>query len=317
MKKTILLSMAALACCLNLYAQNESMPTFMAPATLDYPAGLYASFPPSSVSITYDNQPIKLIDPQTNDWGDEFVTAYVKLGDAEPMPVSASVLYSFGDPENPDDEDVWNLDIALYELDDLWAFEGNTVTVIVPAGIVCNYEEDINPAQKFVFEMMPTYTDYIIDPDSGSTLSEDYTVRIEFNHNPIEYLQSQIRIMTYEPVYTDITLELGKEVTISENNELLIDLSGFASGYYELVVPEGYVAITEDGEKYLSPDLWLEYTIENDLSGINEIKNSDSFKVYDMQGRLLLDGASRNAIGNLPAGIYIVNGKKLVKTASF
>ena len=317
MKKTTFLSLAAVAGCFCMNALSANAQTFMEPATLDYPSGLYASFPPSSVSITYDNQPIKLIDPQTNDWGDEYVTAYVKLGEAEPIPVSASVLYSFGDPENPDDEDVWNLDIALYELDDLWAFDGKTVTVIVPEGIVCNYEGDLNPEQEFVFEMMPTYLDYTINPGSGSTLSEDYTVRIEFNHNPIEYLQSQISFRTYDPIYKDISLELGKEVSISENNELLIDLSGFASGEYELVIPEGFVTITEDGEKYLSPDLWLEYTIENDSSGINEIKNADSFTVYDLQGRLLLDGASRNAIGNLPAGIYIVNGKKLVKTASF
>lgn len=319
MKKTTIFSLAAIAGCLCLNAQSAEAQTYMEPATLDYPSGLYASFPPSSVSITYDNQQIKLIDPQTNDMDEEVVTAYVKLGESDPLPVSASILSSFGNPEDPNDPDLWLLDIALYELDDLWAFEGKTVTVMIPEGIVENKAGDINPAQEFVFEIMPTYTDYSVEPGSGSTLSEDYTVRIEFNHNPMEYLQSEISLRTYEPVYKDIILELGKEVSISDNNELLIDLSSFGSGDYELVIPEGFVAITEDGEKYLSPDIWLEYTIENNGqgSGITEIKNADYFTVYDMQGRRVLDGASRNAFGNLPEGIYIVNGKKVVKTASF
>ena len=313
MKKFIPLHLAALTGFLALGAQSATAQTFMEPATLDYPSGLYASFPPSSVSITYDNQPIKLIDPETNEYDEEFVTAYVKLGDSDELPVSASILYSFGDPENPDDPDVWNLDIALYELDDLWVFDGKTVTVIVPEGIVCNYEDAINPAQEFVFEIMPTYMDYSINPESGSTLSEDFTIKISFNDCPIEYLQSQIRIMTYEPVYTDITLEFGKEISISENNELLIDLSGFESGYYELVVPEGFVTITEDGEKYLSPDLWLEYTIENQGgdSGVSIVGNSSDIEsIYNLHGQKISDSLDR-----LPAGIYIVNGKKVVKTA--
>lgn len=306
MKKISFFTLAAVSCMI-MSAQSASAENFMEPATLDYPAGLYASFPPSSVSVTYANQPISLIDPQVNDWGDEYVTAFVKLGEGERLPVSASVLYSFGDPENPYDEDIWNLDIALYELDDLWSFEGNTVTVIIPEGIVKNSAGDINPQQQFVFELMPTYLEYSINPDSSSTLKDDYVVKIDFNHNPIEYLQSGIRAMTYEPVYRDISLELGKEVTISDDNELLIDLSGLDAGYYELVVPEGFVKITQDGEKYLSPDLWLEYTLEKSESGVSLVEVSNgSEAVYNLQGQKMQHSE------NLPAGVYIVGGRKVI-----
>lgn len=310
MKKTSLLSFAALAACMCANAVSASAQTYMDPATLDYPAGLYSSFPPSSVSITYANQPIQLIDPQVNDYDEEYVTAYVILGEGEQQPVSASILYSFGDPENPDDPDVWMLDIALYELDDLWVFDGSTVKVIVPEGIVKNMEGSINPSQQFVFEILPTTTDYTVTPDSGSILNEDYVVRIGFGGNPIEYLQSNVRVMTYEPEYMDIALELGKEVSISDDNELVIDLSGLATGDYEMVIPEGFVFVTVDGEKTLSPDIWLEYTVENNGgdSGVKVVEASSANAVFTIDGRKVKAGS----LTGLPAGIYISAGKKIL-----
>lgn len=317
MKKTTIFSLAAIAGCLSLNAQSAVAQTYMEPATLDYPSGLYASFPPSSVSLSYDNQPISLVDPHVNDFDEEVVTAYVKLGESDPLPVSASILSSFGNPEDPNDPDLWLLDIALYELDDLWSFSGKTVTVMIPEGIVENQAGELNPDQEFIFKIVPTTGDYTITPGTGSSLNGDYTVKVSFEGNPLEYLQSEVSARTYDPVYMDIPLKMGEEVTISDNNEILIDLSSLEEGEYEIVVPEGFVLVNVDGENYLSPDIWLEYTIVKDESGIDAIFNADTFTVYDMQGRMVLDSGSRNAFGNLPAGIYIVNGKKVVKTASF
>ena len=310
MKKTSLLSLAALAAFMSAGAVDASAQTYMEPATLDYPAGLYASFPPSSVSVTYANQPIELIDPQTNDYGDDYVTVFVKLGEGEQQPVGASILYSFGDPENPDDPDLWLLDIALYELDDLWSFDGSTVTVILPEGIVKNQAGDINPSQQFVFEILPPATDYTVTPETGSTIDQDYILKVSFGGNPIEYLQSVISARIYEPEYLDIPLELGKEASISDDNELLIDLSGLASGEYEVVIPEGFLIVTVDGEKRLSPDIWLEYTVENNGgdSGVKVVEASSVNAVYTIDGRKVKTGS----LTSLPAGIYISAGKKIL-----
>lgn len=303
MKKfTILTLMAAIGVAASAQAQ-----TYMEKATLDYPAGLFSSFPPASVSVTYNNQPLELIDPHYNDFDEECVTAYVQLGEGEQLPVSASILYSFGNPEDPEDEDIWNLDIALYELDDLWSFDGNMITVYIPEGIVKNAEGAVNPAQDFVFEIMPTYTDYLISPAPGEELDSDLTVTVSFGGNTIEYLQSEVRAMTYEPQYKDIALEFGKDVTINGDNELIINLSCLESGDYEIVVPEGYVFVIENGEKYLSPDIWLEYTVENNgNSGVTTVVDaSQSESVYSLQGIRLKQRPEK--------GIFIVNGKKVAK----
>ena len=315
MKKSTVFSLAAVLGSMIAGAETLQAQTMMEPATLDYPSGYYASFPPSSVSLSYDNQPISLVDPHLNDFDEECVTVYVRLGEGERQPVSAAVLYSFGNPEDPDDSDIWNLDIALYELDDLWEFTGETLTVIVPEGVVENGEGAINPAQDLVFHMMPACTDYTISPESGETLEDDLTIKISFGGNPVEYLQSEVRLMTYEPEYRDISLALGKEVSISDNNEIVIDLSGFESGEYELVVPEGFVKVTQDGSEFLSPDLWLEYTLVNNggESGVSSIEENGASEVFTIHGLRVKVSPD----GSLPAGIYIVNGKKVVKASSF
>ena len=304
MRKSTVSFLAAIAACFACCAANAQ--TYMEPATLDYPSGLYASFPPSSVSITWEQQPISLVDPHVNDFDEECVTVYVKLGEAEQVPVNAGLLYSFGDPENPDDGDVWCLDIALYEIDDLWAFDGSTVTVIIPENVVQNSEGAINPAQQFVFEIMPTDTDYTVTPATESTLSENKSVTISFGDNPIEYLQAYVSARTYEPAYKDTELKFGEEVKIKDGNKLEIDLSSLPEGEYEVVVPEGYVVVTIEGKKYLSPDIWLEYTLEAEDSGIGTIKSEGTKAVYTIEGRKVSD------LSKAGTGIYVVDGKKFM-----
>lgn len=302
--KSMLVAIAFIMAGMQTSNAQETMPE----ATLDYPAGLYSSFPPSSVSITWGNRPIELVDPSTDEMGDEYVTAYVKLGDQEELPVNAYVMSSFGNPEDPDDPDIWQLDIALYDLDDLWAFDGNTITVIIPQGIVRDAAGSINLAQEFVFKIVPTYTEYSVSPETGGTLTDELKVKVSFDGYPIEYLQSEIRAMSYEPEFRDIALALGNEVKINDNNEIEIDLSGLSDGYYELVVPEGFVMITIGGEKYLSPDIWLEYTLESDSNGINSAVVQGVSNIYTICGRKVLESNDKERLGR---GIYIIDGKKI------
>lgn len=302
MKKTLLSATVAMLG----MATAANAQTFMQPATLVSPDGLFVSSPPFSVSVTYDNQPLQLIDPSTSDWGEEYVTAYVQFDDGEAMPVSAAILSSFGNPDDPDDPDVWELDVALYELDNLWDFDGNSVTVTLPEGIVMNAAGEINPLQTFRFEIADTFTSYTISPESGSTISDGFKVSIGFEGNPVRYFQSQLTVYAYDPDFTTFTLEYGGEVTINDANEIEIDLSGLSSGFYEIVVPEGFVMVTAGGKDYLSPSLWLEYTIENDGSGVASFEMEDAREtIYNLQG-VKVNGSSGR-------GILIVNGKKVIR----
>lgn len=302
-KSTIFSILAVLGCAGAAHAQGDL--SYMEPATLVYPDGLAVSMAPTMVDITYANQPIELVDPKLNDWGDECVTVFVKLDDGEAQPVSAGLLISYGDPGNPDDEDIYNLEAALYELDELFDFTGSTVTLVVPEGVVKNAEGAINPAQEFVFTIVSTYTGWEVTPESGSTLTSDLTVKINFGGNPIEYNDGSITLYHYEPSFEQLTFEFGKEVTISEDNELLIDFSSLENDFYEVVIPEGLVNVIEGETVSINPSLWLEYTVEKSgESGVTDVTASEKAgEIYTLQGV---------RVKNADAGIYIIDGKKVI-----
>lgn len=294
-----------MACITTAKAEDETI--FMDPATLVFPTNLSVSEAPSIVDVSYGNQPIELIDPQTNDWDDEYVAAYVKLDDGEQQEISAGLLVSYGDPDNEEDEDLYNLEFALYELDDLFDFNGKTVTLIIPEGIVKNAEGAINPAQEIVFTLVETYTDWTLSPESGSTLTDDFVVKVSFGGNPIEYAEGEVTLYHYEPSYEQLSLEYGKEVSISEENDLLIDLSGLEDDFYEVVIPEGFVTVTEGEKNSINPSLWLEYTIErSEEDGIATTLGEEGPKtIHTIQG-LRVKEATR--------GIYVIDGKKVIIT---
>ena len=277
----------------------------MEPASLYYPNSFYTSMAPSMVDVTWDNEPIELIDPKTDDLGDKYVDVSVKLEGQEPVTVGGYVMYSEG---MDDDDDLWILEIALYEIEDIWDFNGKEIVVSLAEGIVKNGEGLLNPAQDFTFYLMPAFTDYEMTPETGSEISQDEaTIKISFGGNEIEYNSGEVALYVYEPEFESEDLEYSEEVTINKANELVIDLTSFAPGYYEVVIPEGLVFVTEDGEKYINSDIWLEYTISKS-DGVTSIQvNNASSQIYNLNGV-----KSGDSLTNLKRGIYVINGKKVM-----
>lgn len=286
-------------------AAEESGAGLMEPATLFYPNSLYTSMAPSLVDVTWNNQPFELINPKTDDLGDKYVDVQVKFDDQEPVNVGGYLMYSEG--ENADD-DLWILDIALYELDNLWDFTGKEIVVSLAEGIVKNGEGLLNPAQEFTFHLMTAYTDYEVTPETGSEISQDEAViKVSFGGNEIEYNSGTVSVYYYEPDFGVYDLEYSKEVTINDDNELVIDLSSFEPRYYEVVIPEGLVFVTEDGEQYINGNAWLEYTISLP-GGVTSIQNNkDHSNIYNLNGVKAV-----NDLNSLKRGIYVVNGKKVM-----
>lgn len=303
MKKTVLFSVVAMLG----VASAAQAQTFMAPAYLEYPSGVYTSMAPSSVTVSYDNQPIELVDPHTNDWDEEVVTAYVELQEGDRMEVSAGVLCSLGNPSDPDDEDFWALDFALYELD-LWDYTGSGLKLIIPEGIVKNGEGALNPEQEIEFHILPTFTDYTLTPDPGATLDgSGPTITVSFGGNPVKYLQSEVNAYIYDPEYKKISLTPGDGLTVSDC-EVIVDLSALEDGEYEVVIPEGLVMVEAEGSSYLSPDIWTEYTLERGDENAVEAVVSESAPeaVYTLQGVKTGRTDAR--------GIYVVGGRKIIVT---
>ena len=290
----------------------------MAPATVEFPYGFYSQFAPGSVDITWDNQPIELINGKTDEYGDSYVEVYVTLGVEAPQIVNAYLMYSPGFNDGGAsplaiNDDICQLSISLWELDNLWDFECNTILIKIPEGIVKNKAGLLNPAQEFTFYLMDGYTSFDESPATGSTLTQnDAIVTVSFGGNPLQHLQGEVEARCYFPSYENYQLKYGSEVTII-NNKLIIDLSSLEPNDYELVIPEGYVTVEVDGEKYLSPDLWFDYTIvKGEESSVNEINSAETVsEVYNLNGIKVSDTiAIKN--GNISKGIYIINGKKIV-----
>ena len=96
---------------------------------------------------------------------------------------------------------------------------------------------------------------------------------------------------------TEITLVLDKE--LSDN------------GTYLLSIPEAYFAIGEEFGAKTSYAVAYEFEI-TEGSAVESIAGETSFTVYNVAGILILDGADADAVRAIPAGLYIINGKKYV-----
>lgn len=140
--------------------------------------------------------------------------------------------------------------------------------------------------------------------------------------------------------YLDVTGEVGKtalseEVLLTGAN-LTSDIkasivgpnaSKFGVTAESLPAEGGKVAVTFSPEEVGLHEAYLQLTSEGapsilipiaghgtPMSAIEEIEGSEEateVTVYNLQGMLLLDKAPRTALNTLPAGLYIVNGKKV------
>lgn len=103
--------------------------------------------------------------------------------------------------------------------------------------------------------------------------------------------------INFDEPMTTITLRLNKE--LSEN------------GTYVLSIPADFFVIGEELEIKSSIAVTYEFTISRG-NAVESINGENTFTVYNMAGMRILKGAAANALRELPAGLYIINGKKVM-----
>ncbi len=105
----------------------------------------------------------------------------------------------------------------------------------------------------------------------------------------------------------NVDVEAGKAL-ITKENGFAHTISATTIGAYS-----AYVASDFDGE---SADVLgsISVKIEGEITGINDVLNAvaKSGNIYTIDGKLVGKG-NINAISNMPAGIYVVNGVKMIK----
>lgn len=134
--------------------------------------------------------------------------------------------------------------------------------------------------------------------------------------------------MYYKPIKGTLTLPNGEVVEIDPNNFTMIleDPDNFWSpiigqeydlgttyteeGNYVLQIP-AHMFFLENNDTLENPDWTVIWNIGT--TGVAEVfDNTDSFNVYDINGRSIFLNGTPDDLNSLPAGMYIINGKKVM-----
>jgi hypothetical protein len=155
----------------------------------------------------------------------------------------------------------------------------------------------------------------VADPADGSTvssLSKIYVTFTDTNECGIDNYNHDITVTDAEgKVVTTAAFEIDYN---AEMNVLVIALDQeiTADGVYTVNVPALMVIMGSNYDQY-SKGFKLTYTIgtPNGIEGINADKEG-VYTVYNLQGVQILRSTDANALRNLNAGVYIINGKTQV-----
>lgn len=172
-------------------------------------------------------------------------------------------------------------------------------TYTVGGGTQAEDKVTIDPAEGTVTSLKKftlTWTD-----KSGEYVNDSYDTSL-----PIELRDADGNVVatgstTYDWDITNLQyITLDKEIT--------------AAGIYTLVIPANRFTFGEEGDTYDSGHTFT-YTVDGSLDGINAINAdaSGNYSVYNAAGQRIMSVDSKSALNSLKAGLYIVNGKKIIK----
>lgn len=191
---------------------------------------------------------------------------------------------------------------------DLTEYEGQygLYSVVIPQGIVENAEGHINPYQVVTAYILEANDDYVITPEPGEYENG------EFN---------EIKV-TYENCTIAVNQDAGAAKWANNSipastlyDSLVISIAELPEGEFSLVIPATYLIINGN---QLNKEIVATYTIveeKGDTDGIAGI-NADAngvYNVYNMNGVRILSTSNAQDVRNLAKGLYIINGKKVIR----
>lgn len=148
---------------------------------------------------------------------------------------------------------------------------------------------------------------------SGDTVKSDSLVEISWPGTTIEYAATEgASIGIHNPGAGYIYLNMDENVWISEDEtKLVIDLSTCPSGVFRLTIDEAYVYINKSGTNYYNVSTWVDnLIIDNSNSGLTNVQTDGcDDAIYNLNGVKL----NATDLNELPKGVYIIGGKKVIK----
>lgn len=191
------------------------------------------------------------------------------------------------------------------------------------------YGDDIETAEKLP-AMSAKYvidgTPIVLSPASGETLEEIEVINVNFiTDQDVEFagIKDPRAILLTNVETEEVYTLAGDPVQVGRTeNEGITYMMRFVAegedeaaiirtaGTYVLTINEGAFLI---GEEH-SPALEATYIVVDTTTGVSEVlgEEASEYNVYTVNGVQVLKNADKNAVNALPAGLYIINGKKVI-----
>ncbi len=159
----------------------------------------------------------------------------------------------------------------------------------------------------YIENKVPTTLNFSTDPENGSTVSELSTINLTFTDYEADDWGAPAMSYDGEIIVKKDGVEIGTascEGSWDYFNQqtITLDVAQTEEGIYTIEIPEGYF-LSGDGDAL--PAITLEFGIGK-TTGIHNATTANGQKVvYNLQG-VRVNG------NKLPAGVYIINGKKQI-----
>lgn len=198
---------------------------------------------------------------------------------------------------------------------------------IVPGTLTVNFQEGaffigdaLNPAFSYSWDLVePKEYTLTMDPKDGSTVGDLGSVIVTFPEATEGVCSSQSSIKLRNKDFPNgdrytrnaTKVELLTTETEGVSFKITFDPAPTVSQDYYVSMSSG--AFTLD-EAFKSPAITCNYTLNTLLSGVDNIADSETpVTIVSADGRVLFRNASPASVGTLDPGLYIVNGKKILK----
>lgn len=148
---------------------------------------------------------------------------------------------------------------------------------------------------------------------SGASVNEGDLIEVGWSNYKLSFIEGADPVTVRSDLTGVLDLDYGTEVYLSEDNtRIIINLAGLPNALYTFMqVPEACVYIDVDGTTYFNTATSMQNI---NFSGIDGVVAEDGFyRVFNLQGILILETENLQDLNTLAKGIYIVNGKKIVR----
>jgi hypothetical protein len=159
-----------------------------------------------------------------------------------------------------------------------------------------------------------------VNPASGSTVEKISNIILTFDNIVNGFDNSLKPVLRHNESGREIAMtfsttpkdENGNDIKLKyEQVALVAEYDATINGAYTLEIPTGYF-IDMNNKKV--DGITLKYTVENDGTGIDNVLDSsiEKWVVYNITGVKVLETNNAAQVSALPAGLYIVNGAKVI-----